>query len=493
MSTLLQMKNINKSFNNNRVLTDIQFELQKGEIHALLGENGAGKSTLIKILGGIYSKDSGEIWIDGKLAEINNIADARKFGISIIHQELMLAPHLSISENVFMGREIKKGNGFVDLKRENEETQKLLDRFKIPIRSDAWLDHLTTAQQQMVEIVRATSFGSKIIVMDEPTSSLSEWEVRILFDLIRTLKENNVGVVYISHRLNELEQIADRITILRDGKYISTVSTKETNRSEWIALMVGRELSSYYTKTSTAQEKTVLEVQNLSDGQHVKNVSFTLHKGEILGFAGLVGAGRSETMECLFGLSSRKNGSVQLDGREVNFKNPREAMRNGIGFVPEDRKVEGLFLKQSVGFNISINILKQFLNRFRYSTSTEQTIIDGQIQAVQIRVTGPDQKVGNLSGGNQQKTLICRWLLSSKRIIVLDEPTRGVDVRTKAEIYSLINTLANKGLSIIMVSSELPELINMCDRVVVMSNGVTTGTLNRGEFTQEAIMTLATV
>lgn len=492
MGALLEMRGISKSFSHNKVLTDVNLSVEAGEVHALLGENGAGKSTLIKILGGIYSKDSGEILFDGEPVEIRSISDARKYGINIIHQELMLSRHLSVAENIFMGRELMKGR-FVDKAEQNRQAQAFIDKYGLQLQAKTILDRLTIAQQQMVEIIRTVSFGARIIVMDEPTSSLSEAEVEILYDMIRTLKKENVAVIYISHRMNELYAITDRTTVLRDGEAVGTVVTKDTDRNRLIAMMVGRDLSSFYTKNEHATDELILKVDHLSDGGMAKDVSFELHRGEILGVAGLVGAGRSEAMSCLFGLTKRKSGTVIYEGKEVSFANPREAMKAGFGFVPEDRKLQGLFLQSASGFNISINVISSFLSRLHYNRGREQGLIAKTISDIDIKVTGPGQVVGSLSGGNQQKVLIGRWLNSVGQLLILDEPTRGVDVKTKAQIYELMDHLAEQGLSIIMISSELPELINMSDRVLVFSNGVTTGTLERNELTQEKIMALATM
>lgn len=492
MSSLLEMKNIAKSFSGNKVLIGVNLTVEEGEVHALLGENGAGKSTLMKILGGIYTKDAGEIYINGKEVQIHSVSDSKANGVSIIHQELMLAQHLTIAENVFMGREIKNKSGLVNLKKQEEETQKFLDQYEIGLSADTRLDKLTIAQQQMVEIIRAVSFGAKIIVMDEPTSSLSETEVEILYDMIRTLKKKNVAIIYISHRLNELYDITDQITVLRDGEFVGTVVTKETERAQLISMMVGRDLSSYYTKNDHVVDEIVLKVTDLSDGNKVKNVNFDLKKGEILGIAGLVGAGRSETVECIFGLRHKKSGTIEYQGREIYFKSPREAMKAGFGLVPEDRKQEGLFLQSDVRFNTTINVVDRFMKKLIWKKNKEDQIVQEKIDDMHIKVTGPNQIVSRLSGGNQQKVLIGRWLCSTESVLILDEPTRGVDVKTKAEIYALIDNLAESGLSIIMVSSELPELINMSDRVMVMCNGCSTGILNKDELSQENIMTLAT-
>lgn len=492
MHVILEMKNIAKSFSGNKVLSDVTLSVKEGEVHALLGENGAGKSTLMKILGGIYSKDQGTIYINGQEVHINSVIDARAHGISIIHQELMLAQHLTISENIFMGRELKKKNGFVNLHKQEQETQNFLDQHKLLHRADTRLDKLTIAEQQMVEIIRAISFGTKIIVMDEPTSSLSDSEVSILYDMIRVLQNNKISVIYISHRLNELYDISDRITVLRDGELVGTVNTKDTVREKLISMMVGRDLASYYTKSNHVKDETVLKITGLSDGDKVKNVNFELKKGEILGIAGLVGAGRSEAVKCIFGLSHKKSGTILYKGREVEFKSPESAMEQGFGLVPEDRKKEGLFLQSDVRFNTTINVIPQFLRKLRWDKTKENSIVSKKIDDMHIKVTSNKQIVSKLSGGNQQKVLIGRWLCSSKSILILDEPTRGVDVKTKAEIYALIDQLAADGLSIILVSSDLPELINMSDSVMVMCNGYSTGVLAREELKQESIMTLAT-
>lgn len=492
MSALLEMQNISKSFSGNQVLTNVNFSVVEGEVHALLGENGAGKSTLMKILGGIYAKDSGSVLIRGNEVQIPNVQEAQKNGISIIHQELMLAQHLSIAENVFMGREIKGTGGFVDLRKQEEETQKFLDAYEIDLSADTRLDQLTIAKQQMVEIIRAISFGASIIVMDEPTSSLSENEVKILYRMIRILKKKKISIIYISHRLNELYDITDRTTVLRDGESVGTVVTSDTGRDTLISMMVGRNLESFYTKKNHVSDEVVLKVEGLSDGNRVKSVNFDLKKGEILGIAGLVGAGRSEAVECLFGITIKRSGSIHYLGEEVNFKSPKEAMLHGFGFVPEDRKKEGLFLLNGVRFNTTINVIPSFLKKLIWKRGKELEITQQKIDEMHIKVTGTEQITSRLSGGNQQKVLIGRWLCCTKKVLILDEPTRGVDVKTKSEIYALIDALAAKGMSIIMVSSDLPELINMSDRVMVMCGGYSTGVLQHEELSQESIMTLAT-
>lgn len=489
---LLQMEGINKKFGNNQVLTNVKLNLYRGEVLGLLGENGAGKSTLMKILTGIYHKDSGEILIDGKPVQINNAEDGKKCGVRIIHQELMLCQDISIAENIFMGQVLVNKFGFADIKKEKIEAQKLLDRYGLDIDSDCLLKELTIAQQQMVEIIRAISFGAKIVVMDEPTSSLSSHEIQQLYGIIRRLKAENVGIIYISHKLNELFDITDRITVLRDGEYIDTLYTTETNKDELVRLMVGREIENYYFKTNQPTDEIVMKVDGLSDSGKVKNVSFDLHKGEILGCAGLIGSGRSESMQCIVGLRRMSQGNIEINGKKVCFHTASEAIQQGLGYVPEDRKLEGLFMQQGLSFNITINVLREIIRNLRVNKKIEHDFVQDKIEQFSIRASSDKQVVSELSGGNQQKILIARWLMSTKKILILDEPTRGVDVKSKADIYQLIDWIANSGISVIMVSSELQELISMCDRICVFSNGNTVGILDKDNFSQEEIMSLAT-
>lgn len=489
---LLEMNHIRKEFPGVLALKDVSLQLRAGEVHALLGENGAGKSTLIKILGGIYSKDSGDIAIDGKTVFINSVIDAQKLGISVIHQELVLVPHMSVAENIYLGREPMKGVRFVDFKKMQEDAQKLLDSFELDIRSETEVSDLTIAQQQIIEIIKALSFNAKILVMDEPTSSLSEKDVDFLFDNIRKLKKAQVGIIYISHRMSELKQIADRITVIRDGEYIGTRNSGEATTDELIAMMVGRKLTNYYTRTFGNPSEKVLEVKNLSAGKLLKNISFQLYSGEILGFAGLVGAGRSEVMRCIFGIDPFESGQILLNGKEVKISNPEDAMHKGIALVPESRKKEALFLAQSVKYNITIMSLGEFIRGIHVNNAREMEITKKYVDVMEIKTPSYQQIIANLSGGNQQKVVIGRWLATKPRILILDEPTRGVDVGAKAEIYSIMNELVQEGVAIIMISSELPEVVNMSDRVVVMSNGRITGCLSREGLTQEKIMYYAT-
>jgi ribose transport system ATP-binding protein/inositol transport system ATP-binding protein len=492
---LLQMSGIEKRFAGVHALKGVDFELESGEVHALLGENGAGKSTLMKILAGIYPVDEGEIFIEGNKVSINSVKDAQAYGISIIHQEISLVPHLSVAENIFLGKEPVTKTGWIDWKRMIEETRKTLQQFGLELSPDVQVKKLTVAQQQMIEIIKAVSFRAKMIVMDEPTSSLTEKEVEFLFQTIGHLKEQGVGIVYISHRMNELFAITDRITVLRDGALIGTVRTKETTADQLISMMVGRELTQYYIKDTAPENggEIVLSVHNLSKKGVLNKAGFELRKGEILGFAGLVGAGRSELMKCIFGLDAFDEGEIRIDGKPLIIRNPNDAIKHGIAYVTENRKEEGLFLIRSVQYNITIKVLDKFIKWwFRVNARYEDQRTRQFINELSIKTPNPDQEVRNLSGGNQQKVLISRWLATNPRILILDEPTRGVDVGAKAEIYAIMNRLVKEGVSIIMISSELPEVINMSDRIAVMYKGGIRTILNRDEFSQETIMHYAT-
>jgi len=486
------MKNIHKQFPGVYALKDINFELRAGEVHALLGENGAGKSTLIKVLGGIYEADQGEILIEGQKVEIHDVLSAQRNGIAIIHQELVLVPHMTVAENIFLGREKKKGT-FVNQDKMVEEAQRLLDTYQMNIEADMLIKDLTIAQQQMVEIVKAISFQSKILVMDEPTSSISDKEVAFLFETMRTLTKKGVGIIYISHKMSELEEICDRVTVMRDGTYVGTETVKETNKDKLIAMMVGRELENYYIRDYQKATEVLLKCENISDGNMARGASFELRKGEIIGFAGLVGAGRSEVMKCLFGLTKKYTGKIYLEGREVKITSPVQAMKAGIALVPEDRKLEGIYKVQSVKFNSTIEVLNRFIHGIFVDEVEEGKITQKYIDMMDTKTPNMDQLIGNLSGGNQQKVMIGRWLATDPKVLILDEPTRGVDVKAKSEIYAIMNELVKGGMSIIMISSELPEIINMSDRVYVMAGGKVQGCLSHEEVSQERIMHMAAI
>lgn len=489
---VLEMKGITKIFPGVKALDNVNFSLKPGEVHSLLGENGAGKSTLIKVLGGIYTAEEGSIYIDGEQIEIDSVEDARSNGISIIHQELVLVPHMTVAENVFLGREPMKGLS-VDFKLMEQETDKLLNDLELPFKSTDILSNLTIANQQMVEIVKAISFESKILVMDEPTSSISDKEVDSLFEIIRRLKSKGVGIIYVSHKMNELEIICDRVTVMRDGQYVDTLNMKETTRKELVALMVGRDLENHYTREYNESDEIVLKVENLNDEELLRNINFELKKGEILGFSGLVGAGRSELMESIFGVREIDSGNIYLEGEKLKINSPSDAIKHKIALVPENRKESALFLVKSVQYNMTINILDEFMSSFKVNKEVENSITDQYIKSLNVKTPGKSYEIGNLSGGNQQKVVIGRWLATQPKVLILDEPTRGIDVGAKAEIYAMMNRLTNLGVSIIMISSELPEIINLSDRTYVMSDGEITGELLRNEMTQDKIMQLATM
>lgn len=484
------MKNIHKKFPGVYALKAVDFELKAGEVHAILGENGAGKSTLIKVLGGIYTSDQGEIFIEGKKIEIRNVKDAQENGIAIIHQELVLVPYMTVGENIFLGREPMRGK-MVNTPRIHKEAQELIDSFGINISAKSLVKDLTIAQQQMVEIIKAISYNSKILVMDEPTSAISEKEVKFLFETMRTLTAKGVGIIYISHRMSELDEVCDRVTVMRDGTYIGTKEVRKTTNDELISMMVGRELKNYYTRDYNIGGEVILKCENISDSKMVKGISFNLKKGEIVGFAGLVGAGRSELMKCLFGLTKGYTGAILIENNKVKINSPAQAVKLGVALVPEDRKLEGLYHIQSVKFNTTIAILKDFIKGIIVNRQKESDITQDYITKMSTKTPSMEQPIGKLSGGNQQKVMIGRWLATNPRILILDEPTRGVDVGAKSEIYAIMNQLAKMGMSIILISSEMPEIINMSDRIYIMCDGKITGCLNHEEVTQEKIMKLA--
>ncbi|QUA53081.1 sugar ABC transporter ATP-binding protein [Aristaeella lactis] len=493
---LLEMKGISKSFPGVKALQNVEFQLKAGEIHALLGENGAGKSTLIKVLGGIYIAEEGEILIDGKPVVIDGVHAARENGISIIHQELVLVPHMTVAENIFLGRE-PMGKLGVDYRKMASSAQEMLDKFDLGISATDEIFDLSIAQQQMVEIVKAISFNCRILVMDEPTSSISDREVAQLFEIMRNLASQGVGIIYISHKMSELNEVCDRVTVLRDGMYVGTCVVADTPRDELITMMVGRELNQYYTRDHVKDTPVFFRCEHIDDGKkhhkRVNDVSFEVREGEIVGFAGLVGAGRSETMQCIFGLTNTSTGTITLEGKRLNIHSAVDAMKYGIAMVPENRKLEGLYHIQSVSFNTTIEVLQEIIHHLRVNDKREHEITQEFIDKMQTKTPSHEQRVSNLSGGNQQKVMIGRWLATKPKVLILDEPTRGVDVGAKAEIYEIMNELTKQGVAIIMVSSELPEIINMADRVYVMYDGRITGCIDYENVSQEAIMQLATL
>ncbi|MFQ3549873.1 MAG: sugar ABC transporter ATP-binding protein [Armatimonadota bacterium] len=490
---LLEMKNISKSFPGVRALDNVSFKVAQGEVHALIGENGAGKSTLMKILAGAYSADSGEIILNKRKLHLKSPQQAIEEGISIIYQEFNLVPSLSVAENLFLGREplVKKSN-VINYSKLYSDTKKILNEIGLDINPKINVEDLSIAQQQMVEIAKATSRNSKIIAMDEPSATLTEHELERLFELIRKLKNNGVSIIYISHRLEEMFEIADRVTVLRDGLYIDTKNILDTNREEVIKMMVGRELGEAIPKKFAELGKTLLEIKNLSKKGVVENISFNVKAGEIVGLVGLVGAGRTETARLIFGADKKTTGDIFINGEKVNIKSPVDAISKGIGLVNEDRKAQGLVLGMSVKENISLAYLDKLSLLGFIKASDEKSESAKYVNDLQIKTPSIDQEVQNLSGGNQQKVVLAKWLITNPKILIFDEPTRGIDVGAKTEIYQLMNRLAEAGNAIIMISSELPEVLGMSDRIIVMHEGKIAGELSREEATQEKIMHLAT-
>lgn len=489
---VLEMKNIDKSFSGTHALKGINFDLRLGEVHALLGENGAGKSTLIKILGGIHQPDSGIILINGEQIEMDTVQAAQKQGIGIIHQEIVLVPYLSVAENIFLGREPTTKIGLKDLKTINRRAFEMMKALDLKFDVCQLVKDLTIAQQQMVEIVKAISFNARILVMDEPTSSLSDDEVDKLFATIEKLKKRNVSIIYISHRMEEIFKISDRVTVIRDGTYVGTKNTPETNADELVSMMVGRSLENFYTRTYCMQDEVVLSVEGLTKKGAFNDISFSIKKGEVLGFSGLIGAGRSEIMTAIFGGDSFDSGTIRLNGQKVRFANTKQATDLGIAMVPEDRKKQGLMLTNTVAFNLTLAGLSFLMQRGLINSKRKNQMVNKYIEDLNIKTSSGEMTVAQLSGGNQQKVVLGRWLATSPKLLILDEPTRGIDIGAKQEIYSIINKLASKGLAIILVSSELPEIINMCDEVCVVRNGRIVKHLAKEELTQEKIMRYAT-
>jgi len=490
---LLEMKNISKGFPGVQALTDVSIDLNSGEVLALVGENGAGKSTLMKILTGIYKADQGEILLNGQKIEVDNTKKASELGISMIHQELNLMKDLTIAENIYIGREPKKMGFFLNDKELNTITKNLFEKLALDLDVRTKVEHLTIAKQQMVEIAKALSYDSKILVMDEPTTALTETEIDVLFNIIETLKANGVGIIYISHRMDELKRITDRITIMRDGQYIATRNTKETEISEVIRLMVGREVYIESKPSIEIQEQNVvLELKNVTTNTHIRDISFTLKKGEILGFAGLMGAGRTEVANAIFGVDKIRSGEMYLQGKKVSITHPSQAVTHGIGYLTEDRKHLGLLLEMDVKANIALASLQGFSKGGFIQNKAIEKTAEIYVEKLKIKTPSVHQQVRFLSGGNQQKVVISKWLHRDCDILIFDEPTRGIDVGAKGEIYKLLDELTKEGKSIIMISSELPEILRMSHRIAVMSEGRITGILNAEDADQQKIIELAT-
>jgi ribose transport system ATP-binding protein len=489
------MNGIEKTFPGVKALNDCHFELFPGEVHGLVGENGAGKSTLMKVLSGIYKKDAGTILVRGEPVEFHTTKQAQTKGISIIHQELNLMRHLSAAQNIFIGREQKKGFGLlVDDREISRKTEELFKLINFRMDPSIQVAGLTVAQQQMIEVAKALSFNMDVLIMDEPTSALSESEIDELFKVIRQLRDQGKGIVYISHRMDELHHICDRVTVMRDGKYIATTPMKDISTEQIISQMVGREIyESHHPHGDTSKNDVVLEVKKLNRGRVVRNVSFELHKGEILGFAGLLGAGRTETMRLIFGADQMESGEIFVKGKKVTIRKPKDAVNCGIGYLSEDRKRYGLAPGMSVKVNTVLASFGKFLKPLGIvdEPAIKKTVTE-YVKKLNTKTPSIEQFVKNLSGGNQQKVVVGKWLVRDSDILIFDEPTRGIDVGAKSEIYKLLNELADQGKAIIMISSELPEILRMSHRIVVMCEGRVTGTLSDKESTQEKIMYYAT-
>ncbi|BAN99042.1 ABC transporter-like protein [Plautia stali symbiont] len=487
----LEAEGISKFFSGVKALDNVSLRIKPGSVHALMGENGAGKSTLMKCLIGMYRPDKGTIRIKGEPVQFQDTMDALRSGISMIHQELNLVPYMTVAENIWLGREPMK-YGFVDHRKLNQQTQELLNKLNIRLKADRLVGELSIASQQMVEIAKAVSWNSDIVIMDEPTSALTETEVAHLFTIIRDLRAQGKAIIYISHKMDEIFAITDEISIFRDGTWVGSNSTTAFTHQSLITQMVGRELTQLFPKFNSAIGEEVLTVRNLTCKDRFTDVSFSVRKGEILGVAGLVGAGRSEVMESLFGMESFDSGEVLIDGVPVKIDSPSTAIEKGMAFLTEDRKKSGLFLVLSVLENMSIVNMPDYIGKSGFVSHMKmaQDCME-QIRKLNIKTPTMDQIINNLSGGNQQKVLIARWLLAQPKILILDQPTRGIDVGAKAEIYRLISEVANRGVAIIMVSSELPEILGMSDRVMVMHGGRITGILDKEEADQETILSLA--
>jgi ribose transport system ATP-binding protein len=489
------MQGIEKRFPGVHAINQGQFELRAGEVHALLGENGAGKSTLMKVLAGVYSKDAGQILYKGREVHIPSPKAAQQLGISIIHQELNLMPHLTVAQNIFIGREPRVARGLVlDEKAINDRALRLFEDLHIKLNPRTKVADLTVAMQQMVEIAKALSLGFEVLIMDEPTAALTESEIQELFRIIRQLRDRGVGIVYISHRLEEIKQIADRVTVMRDGHFIDTVNTADVTIDRIINMMVGRTIYEAAPELpANPSREVVLEVRGLNRGRAVRDASLKLYRGEILGFAGLVGAGRTEVVRLIFGADKRDSGTILVLGREARIASPSDAVRAGIAYLSEDRKRYGLALGLDVETNVVLATFQKFLRLLGWVDTSRTGRAAGQyVQRLAIKTPSLQQKVKNLSGGNQQKVIIGKWLTANTEILIFDEPTRGIDVGAKSEIYHLLNELAQQGKAIIMISSELPEILRMSHRIVVMCEGRITGELTSQEATQEKIMALAT-
>lgn len=489
MDTILKMQHITKTFAATTALDDVSFEVYRGEVHALIGENGAGKSTLIKAITGAHAPDCGTIEFDGVTYPSMNPTLSKKLGIQAIYQELNVAPSLSVAENIFMGDKYNDGI-FINKKILRQKTEEVLANFDIGLKPDDNVRKLSVAEKQVVEIAKAVAKNAKLLIMDEPTAPLTNDEVEILFGIIDRLKKQGVTIIYISHRLDELFRVADRITVMRDGKVVTVEDVNNITKPQLIKYMVGRDLSDNYPVRNVKCGDVVLEVNNVG-GEKVAPVSFTLRKGEVIGFAGLVGAGRTELARLIFGVDKKMSGEIKVDGKTVQINSPNDAVRYGVGYVAEDRKTQGVLLKLPIKWNITLPILRKFTKGGFIIPSKEKECVNKYKDALRIKTSSLSNLVANLSGGNQQKVALSKWLASECKVLILDEPTRGIDVGAKQEIYQLINTLSEQGLGIIVISSEMDEILGMSDRLLVMCEGRVTGLIEKADFSQELVLSYA--
>lgn len=492
--TILTMKDIDKSFIGVHALKTACLDLKKGEVHALMGENGAGKSTLMKVLTGIYKKDKGTIIYKNKEVEYSNPKEAQEAGIIIVHQELNMMNHLTVAQNIFIGREMMKGK-FIDDHKMNNETKKLFDKLNIDINPNEIMGNLTVGKQQMCEIAKAISQDAEVIVFDEPTAALTDSEIEELFKIIKDLRAKGIGIIYISHRMDEIKLITDRVTVMRDGEYVGTLITNGCTKEDIISMMVGRTIYEKPKEKSNVKSDApvILKVKNLNIGKSVKNVSFELRKGEILGFSGLMGSGRTETARAIFGADKIDSGTIYVNDKMENIKSPMDAVSAGIGYLSEDRKRYGIVLDKTVTENSTMASLENFVSGIFINKKKEKKVSEEFVEKLRTKTASTETSVATLSGGNQQKVVIAKWLVRNCDILIFDEPTRGIDVGAKSEIYSLMNELVAQGKSIIMISSELTEILRMSDRVIVMNEGRITGEIPIEEATQESIMYKATL
>lgn len=490
---VIRMKNVSKEFPGAKALNDVSLDFYPGEVHVIVGENGAGKSTLIKILSGVYSFDTGSIEYKGNNIKFNSPKHAMDSGISVIHQELSVVPDLTVAENIFLGREIKKNGIFLDKGKINRISAEILKNLDLNINTKTKIEALSIANMQMVEIAKAISQKASVVIMDEPTSSISEHEVQALFRTIKKLKNSGVSIIYISHRLKELYEIGDKITVLRDGRLIKTLPIKETNEDILISLMVGREIKNYFNKEKHIINEIVLELKGLTKKNEYDNISLELRKGEILGISGLVGAGRTELLRGIFGVEKHDKGEIYLRGKKINFKSPNQAIKHRVGLVPEDRRLQGILVEEDVKRNISLPSIISTAKYGLLNKKWEKRIALEYVKKLSIKTPSIDTQIKSLSGGNQQKVVLAKWLVANSDILLLDEPTRGIDVNAKSEIYALINDFTQKGGSVILVSSDLPEILGICDRIIVMREGQITGMTSREEASEEKVMKLASL